>query len=195
MSASRALYRGTFHTVSGFSISAAVLLLPKDLFLLELGILTLTFVAFDLIRLRVRAANRWFFRVYPPAIRRSERARLTGASYLLIGSLITVVLFERDIAAIALSFVAIGDPVAGVIGRHFGTRRLFGKSLEGDLSCLAACVVLGLIYHYTGLSVSLLSVLVSAVGATAVEAISLPVDDNLTMPLFAGALMTVMQLL
>ncbi len=127
-----------------------------------------------------------------PLARKSEASRFTGASYLLLGALIAFVLFPRDIAVIALSFMAVGDAAGGIFGKQVGKRRLFGKTLEGDLACFVACAVVGIVYHLTGLSVPLPTIMAGAVCATAVEAIALPVNDNLTMPLFAGAVMTVL---
>jgi dolichol kinase len=50
--------------------------------------------------------------------------------------------------------------------------------------------VIGFIFYYSGLSIPLLAILVGSAGATIAEAIPLPINDNLTVPLFAGLVMT-----
>ena len=67
------------------------------------------------------------------------------------------------------------------------------KTLKGALACFISCIAVGLVFHYAGLNIPLLTILVGALGATIVEAMPLPINDNLTMPLFAGVVMTIMQ--
>ncbi len=95
---------------------------------------------------------------------------------------------------LALSFLAVGDAVATIVGKYIGKRRFLGKTLEGDLACLISCVAIGFVFYYAGLSISLLTIFLGSVSATIMEAVPLPINDNLTMPLFAGVVMTVMQL-
>ena len=113
---------------------------------------------------------------------------------MVIASLIAFLAFQRDIAVLALSFLAVGDPLANIVGKQIGRRKLRGKTLEGGLACLIACVVTGLIFYYAGLNVPLLTILLGAAVATISEAIPLPINDNLTIPLLAGLVMTVMQI-
>src|SRR5690606_15579752 len=102
--------------------------------------------------------------------------------------------FPEPIAAAALAMLMVGDGAAAVIGRRFGrTRYPFSdKSVEGSL----AFFVLGLIaavpfgtFGEAGLSVPTLAV--GAFAAALVEALPVPVNDNLRVPLVAGAAMLV----
>ena len=113
---------------------------------------------------------------------------------MLIASLIAFLAFPRDIAVLALSFLAVGDPLATIVGKQIGKSKLLGKTLEGDLACFISCLAIGFVFYYVGLSVPLLTILAGAISATIVEAMPLPVNDNLTIPILAGAVMTVMQL-
>jgi dolichol kinase len=61
--------------------------------------------------------------------------------------------------------------------------------LEGDLACFFSCLAIGFVLDYAGLNVGSLTIVIGAVGATVGQAIQTPVDDNLTLPLFAGVLM------
>jgi len=162
--------------------------------LISLGVVTFVFLAFELLRFRAPGINRWFFSFFKPLLREEEALRLTGTSYMLIASLVAFLAFQRDIAVLALSFLALGDALATITGKRIGKGRFRGKTLEGDLACFISCITVGLVFHYAGLNIPLLTILVGAVGATIVEAIPLPINDNLAMPLFAGVVMTVMQL-
>lgn len=79
---------------------------------LSLGIATFILFAFEFIRFRVPAINRWFFSSCKSLLREEEASCLTGASYMLIASFIVFLVFQRDIAVVALSFLAVGDPLA-----------------------------------------------------------------------------------
>jgi len=154
---------------------------------------TFTFLAFEVIRLRAPGINRWFFSHFKPLLREREASRLTAASYALVASLAALLAFQRDIAVLALSFLAVGDPLATIVGKEVGRRKLLSKTLEGDLACFISCVAVGLVSYYAGSSIRPLTIAAGVVSATVVEAIPLPVDDNLAMPLSAGLMMTVMQ--
>ena len=188
------LKRGLSHIFSGLSVPVAALFLPRTALLVSLGVVTFIFLAFELLRFRAPGINRWFFLFFKPLLRGNEASRLTGASYMLIASLIAFLVFQRDIAMLALCFLAVGDAVATIVGKHIGKRRFLSKTLEGDLACFVSCVAIGFVFYYAGLNIRLLTTLVGSVGATIVEAMPLPINDNLTMPLFAGLVMTVMQL-
>jgi glycerol-3-phosphate acyltransferase PlsY len=113
---------------------------------------------------------------------------------MLLASLIALLAFPRDIAVLALSFLAVGDAVAALVGQWAGRIKLLGKSLEGELACFIACVTIGFCYYHAGLNIALPTIIVGSACATLAEAVPLPIDDNLTMPLFAGAVMIIMQI-
>ena len=180
-------------------IPIAALFLPRTILLIALGTLTFVVLAFELIRLKVPVVNQWFlsFFFFKPLLRGGEASRFTGTGYTLLGSFIAFLVFPRDIAVIAVVFLAVGDAMATVVGKWVGKTRLLGKgkTLEGSLACLVSCLIAGIICYYAGLDVGLLAILVGALGATIVEAIPLPLpfNDNLTIPVFAGLVMLVMQ--
>lgn len=66
--------------------------------------------------------------------------------------------------------------------------------MEGDLACFISCAALGFVFYYIGLSIPLLAILAGAVSANIVEAVPLLINANLTMPLFAGVVVTLMQI-
>jgi len=194
LSMTTTLKRGLFHIFGGLCIPISALFLPEMVLLICLGVLTFIYLAFEFIRFRAPGINRWFFSFFKPLLREKEGSRLTGTSYMFAASLIAFLAFQRDIAVLALCFLAVGDAVATVIGKRIGKRQLWGKTLEGDLACFISCVAIGFISYYAGLNIPLLTVLAGGIGATIVEAMPLPINDNLTMPLFAGVVMTVMQI-
>jgi glycerol-3-phosphate acyltransferase PlsY len=82
----------------------------------------------------------------------------------------------------------LGDGVAAIVGRAFGRTRFFGKTLEGTLGGLAACLVWGA-FVAAGGWVPWDVVIAGALVASLVEMLPIPLDDNLGMTLIAGYVM------
>ena len=183
------LRRRLFHVSASLAIVIALWIMPEMPLLLSLGSVTFLFLLFELTRLRVSGINRWFVSHFGSMLREEELSGLTSSNYVLLAALVSYIVFGRDIAVLAVAFLAIGDVAAAIVGQHMGRTRLFGKALEGDLACFFSCLAIGFVLYYAGLHVGSRTVILGAVGATIGQAIQTPVDDNLTLPLLAGALM------
>lgn len=114
----------------------------------------------------------------------------TGATYILTATCLTIALFDRPVAVAALAFIIVGDTCAALVGRKFGRHRLgqsFGdKTWEGSLACLAGTVVVALFAPELALPVGI----IGATVATLAEAYSFGIDDNVTVPILSGLIMT-----
>ena len=143
----------------------------------------------DLMRLRMAGLNRLFLRWLDPLLKHDEDRKITGASYMLAAALIAFLVFDRQVAVLALFFLALGDPAAALVGSRTPGPRLLGKSPGGTaafagvsmLVVLALSLTGGVDYHW--------SMLVGGLLAALVELAPLPLDDNLTIPLASGATM------
>ena len=98
--------RNLFHVTGGLSIPVAALFLPREILLLALGTIVFIVLGFEFLRFKAPAVNKWFFRNLGLLARETETLRLTGASYMLIGGLAAFLVFQRDIAVLAVSFMA-----------------------------------------------------------------------------------------
>lgn len=114
---------------------------------------------------------------------------------MLLAALIAFLVFEHHIAVTSVCFLAVGDALATTIGRNNGRKKLTIETFKGNAACLIGCLVVGFIVHYAGLKISIPMVLVGAIVATITEAIPLPVNDNLTIPIASGLAMTLTSLL
>jgi dolichol kinase len=209
------LPRRLWHIFGGLSIPVAGLLLPPDIFfmdrfLLALVSLTIAVLILDIVRLRSPRVNRHFMIIFRALLRGGEGSTLNSSTYFLIAASIVFALCDKSIAAIALAFVAVGDPVAGMVGKKWGKLRVSfeegtpsdfakfprnlkfrgmrGKSLAGSSACFGACLAVGVILAAVT-HVALWVVVVGAICATVIEFLSLPVNDNLSMPLVAAVVM------
>jgi len=178
------LKRKAIHLAS-FAIPLAYYLTPDtwlrswERVLLSLVILSLAIEVFRLNHPRTRHVFRHFF---GELLRNHEEASLLGSTYMLIGFLLTIHLFPKPIACLALAFLIIGDTVAAIVGKSIGRTRLFGKTVEGSVACFAVCYGMTLLVPEIPVPVGLVGALV----ATVFELLPIPLDDNFRIPLSAG---------
>ncbi|MFQ5657042.1 MAG: diacylglycerol/polyprenol kinase family protein [Candidatus Methylomirabilales bacterium] len=159
--------------------------LTKPQTLLILGGVAFPFVGVDILRLSRPALNRWFLGWFHVSMRPGEETRVTGATYYFLACWLTILLFERTVAAAALLILACGDTAASLVGQAIGGYRLRpGKTLSGTLAFLIAAFVVTLPFFPP----------VIALGAAFVGALTeflpIPLDDNMTIPLSAGISLT-----
>jgi dolichol kinase len=123
-----------------------------------------------------------------------EAHAFTGATYVTLANLLAILLFEKEIAVTVLLFLSISDALASLVGIRFGRTRFFGKSLAGSVTFFISAVAIALWM----LPAAWLTAPVGALVATVVEAVPIRVgkcrlDDNLLIPLVAGAAMTALR--
>jgi dolichol kinase len=163
-------------------------LTSKTVVLSALSIIAITYALGEVSRLkgrRVPLLTPFTLRMSRP----DERDRfIVRPLYLAVGIILTLLLFPTNIAYASIAILALGDPVAAYVGERFGhshVRRR--KTLEGLVAgFIAAFLVAALI-------VSPLAAFVGSIGGMLMELLDTP-DDNLTMPIAAGALMTLLSL-
>jgi dolichol kinase len=188
--------RKMLHLTGSLFFPILALLVPKGTLLITLGAVTILFIIAEAARFTLPRLNQWIVSRLGTMLKGEERRRPTGATFLLLGSLVVFLLFEKDIAVTSLLFVAIGDLTASVVGRKYGKLTLLdGKTLEGSLACLASCLTIGLIMMFFGQSVTISMVLYGAACATLLEMTPLPIDDNFTIPISSAIAMTVAKII
>ena len=183
------LTRRLFHMAAASVFPVLALFVQEDLFLALLLLASFLLVGADMGRLLLPPLNRLFLRWVGPLLRQGEERRLTGASYVLLGTLAAFALFQREIAVVAVLFLALGDPVAAMVGVRFSRRRIFGKSPWGSMAMVVTALGVVAVLHSTGAITFQWVFVVGALVAAAIELLPFPLSDNLTVPLGAAAVM------
>ncbi|MFQ6612183.1 MAG: diacylglycerol/polyprenol kinase family protein [Fidelibacterota bacterium] len=165
-----------------------LLVIPdKYLVVKLLSVFTLLFIFIDVGRHRIKWIRFIFRRWFNFMLRQHElEAQLTGASWVMIGALVTVLLFPRPVAILSLIFMSLGDLAAAMVGMSFGKHKIWEKSLEGFFGGLIVCIVIAWFYQQVPFPLGV----AGALGAMVMELLPIPLDDNFKMPLGAG--MTIM---
>lgn len=131
-----------------------------------------------------------FFRQYVGfMVRSAEWDRVTGATYVIIGALLTVWLFPKQIAIAVMLIQSISDAAASLVGLRYGRSRFLGKSLPGSLAFFVTAVAILWVVLPESKGVGFVSALVATL-AEALPALRcgrFELNDNLTVPLVTGA--------
>jgi glycerol-3-phosphate acyltransferase PlsY len=142
-------------------------------------------VLVDVVRIHDYRVRRIFGRLFGELIRTHEQFNLLGSTYLLIAALLALEVFSRPVAAAALGFTILGDGFAALIGKAYGRTRIFGKSMEGTIGGLAACIAWAAYLAAAG-HLPWEVAIAGALVASLVELLPIPLDDNLGITLSAG---------
>ncbi len=121
--------------------------------------------------------------VFNGLFRKHENDQISGAVFLVISCVIVFSAFEYWVAFTALFMTVFGDLFAAIFGKLFGKKPLFNnKTFIGTFAGLCANLIVGILI----LPEYLLLAIPMALTASFVEFITNKLDDNLTVPLFAG---------
>lgn len=181
----RELQRKSIH-LGMIVIPVWVYIAPPNWALLGLIIATSATVVLDLLRLTDHRLRRFFLRLFRSLIRSHEEEHLLGSTYFMIAALLSVLAFDDTIAIAALTFLILGDTVAAVVGKRYGKPMYWGKSPQGSMACFVCCLVIG-----AALLDNQWVIFAGALAATVAEALPVPMDDNMRVPIVSGLVMQI----
>ncbi len=179
-----------------------ILTLGRETALVGLVPLAAVGVGLDVARQRVPAVRRTILRAFGPIMRPEELPEaggpliLNGAVWMCLSAVLCAAVFPAPVAAAALTMQMVGDGAAAVVGRRWGRTRYpwSRKSAEGSAALFATALAGGWLLArlpVPGLDAALPlgRLALGALAATVVEALPIPPNDNLRVPLAAGLAM------
>ena len=193
----REIKRKTIH-ITGLSVPVGIVVFGK--------IYTAGMIALALGVALILEVGRLRGRISLPATRDHEQEKVAGYIYYIFGSLVTVALFQPMIALTSMLMLSLGDAVSGLVGSVLMNANVREQNVRWRIkplpivaSMFLACMVIG----YLSSSLTRLPweiYLFGALGATLADSMALVVcnrglDDNLTIPIFSGIMMSLAALL
>ncbi len=167
-------------------IPLGILHLPIEVSRLALLVVTVLFLAADLVRLNDPRIRRYTAKFFGRLVRHHEQQDLLAATYQMVSALLATYLFPREIAAASYIYLVVGDAVAALVGKAWGRVRVFDKTLEGFLAGFAASLVVA-VALVPGIPATHLAI--GALVAALAELLPIPVDDNFRIPLLSGVVL------
>ena len=114
---------------------------------------------------------------------REKKGELTGATWVFVGALFTILLVPDPFNIISLLFLSFGDTFAAIIGMKFPYIKIGRKTLSGSIAGFFACLIIGLVID---LSITYEIIIMGAFMAMLIEILPLPINDNVSIPIFSG---------
>ncbi|MFX1497791.1 MAG: glycerol-3-phosphate acyltransferase [Promethearchaeota archaeon] len=162
----------------------------KSVALTIIGIIGLCFIVLDITRFLHKQTNLVLTTKVKAMFRKGEERKFSSMTLFLVAAFITFLLFESSIAITALTFLIFGDIFSKVFGLAFGRHKIFEKTLEGTLAYYGAVLICGF-FLYTTLGIPLVVLIIGGISAPLIELFSFQINDNFTVSLVSGTIMTV----
>lgn len=182
------LLRKSIHLCS-LSISIVYYFVTRESALMILIPLAIFSLSIDLVRYYSAPVSKLFYSLFGFMLREHEvnnkKKTLTGATYVLLGAALVVLIFPKVFVIPAIAVLIFGDIAAALLGRKFGKHKFLAKSLEGTLAFfVVGSLVILVSPKIAGLPEEYIIGFVSVGVGAIVENISYGLaDDNLTIPI------------
>tara|TARA_B100002051_G_scaffold209726_1_gene201242 strand:+ start:794 stop:1375 length:582 start_codon:yes stop_codon:yes gene_type:complete len=165
-------------------IAFSLFFLDQNDVLLIVVIGTILIVVFDFLRIYTKQVQRIYNFLFKEVTRDFEYCRLTGASYVMIGALIVLSIFESRICIPALLIMSFSDSAAAIIGKKYGKTKIFDKTLEGSLAFLLTSFVIVIFFIP---DIDFTFSIIAIIATTIVELVPKSnLDDNLLIPIVSA---------
>jgi len=182
------IYRKVIHSVS-ILIPLSYLWLIKDqsIMILILTVLCSVSLFLEFLRNKSNTVKFLFNNMFIKMLRKNEKkGTLTGATWLLIGSLITTIFFPIYIVVPALIYLSIGDSFAAIIGKAYPFGKIGVKSITGSISGALASSIFAISVNKI-LPIEI--IIIGSIIAMLIEIIPIKLNDNLTIPFISALVM------
>ena len=157
----------------------------QDMMIFILTLLSLFSIFVEILRNRIPRMKRFFNLTLSNVLRGEEiQGQLTGASWLLFGSLITVIIFPLEIAVPALIYLTIGDSFAAIIGKLYPIGKVGLKSISGTFAGFITSSTIAIKFNKI---IPLEIIIFGSIVAMIVELIPhKKLNDNITIPIISA---------
>jgi len=161
----------------------------KQIILYILGILGIILIAVDLARLASKEVNLFFFS-FKGIFKEKERSAFSSLTYFIVACFLSILLFDQDIAILAIFFIIFGDLAVKFLGAQYTKRFILReRSLEGFLAYFAYSLFFGSLVGIS-LGIPFWFIIIGALTAASTDLFSIfGIDDNFTVALISGAVL------
>ena len=116
-----------------------------------------------------------------------------GILFFTIGTYLTLLLFERNIAYAGIMILSVGDAVSNIVGRYWGrikTRLNPNKNIEGSVAGILVSLPFAYYFFPNIYAVVAASSVAMFLEIPAIRIFNFEIDDNLLIPLGAAFTLT-----
>lgn len=194
------IFRKMIH-YSSASISIGYLFVEKNTVLLVIGILLAAMLIVEFVKYKSDFIYNLYMKYFKHMLREHEydrsRFRINGASWVLFSALFCIMIFPKYIAVFGLLMLSFSDSSSALAGRLWGKKQYApNRSYVGTGVFFAVGIVIAILApKYFAGSKEYVIALIAVIATTIADALSIPVDDNFTIPVTACGVMYILYLL
>jgi dolichol kinase len=127
----------------------------------------------------------------------TRRIRINGASWVFIADIICIAAFPKLIAITGMLLLSLADSTSAIVGRVYGKKHYMpNRSLPGSLAFFIVGLLIVFVspkYFYVPKEYFIGSLAV--IFTTIIDALNLPADDNLVIPVASSVLLYVLYII
>ena len=181
------LIRKSIHlTTSIIPIAYYTLFEREQILVLCISIFVL-FLTGDILRIYVTQMKQFYENIFGRLLRDNETGKsLNGATLLFLGFVMSVLLFDKNIAIMSMLFLSISDSIAALIGKSIGKHKIFNKTMEGTIGFFLSAAIISTIFFH-----NVIAGLLIALSVAIIELIPTKINDNILIPLVSGVFFTI----
>ncbi len=194
------LTRKLIHYASA-AIPIGYFFIQKDIVLVILAVLLIFMAVFELLKYKSNLMHKIYVKYFKHMLREHEydrsKFRLNGATWVIFASVFCIILFPKLIAITGLLMLCFADSTSALLGRIYGKKQYApNRSYVGTVSFFIVGMVIILLApkYFGGVKEYMIAVIAVAV-TTVADALSLPVDDNFTIPVVCCGVMYLLYIL
>ncbi|MFW5909044.1 MAG: diacylglycerol/polyprenol kinase family protein [Desulfosalsimonas sp.] len=167
-------------------IPFGILYMPRHAAVFLFVPLAAAMLAGELLRKKYPFLQNLFLKIFGMVLRVSEKEKITGGTYFFVAGAICLLIFDPPIAFTVMAFIIVGDAAAALAGMKFGRLRApWGKSVEGALASLLACITFWALFP----EIDAVPAIAGAMITGLLEFLPLRINDNLFVPLICGLIL------
>jgi dolichol kinase len=194
------IFRKGIH-YSSAAISIGYLFIEKNTVLLVLGIILALLLIVEIVKYKSDFIYNLYMKYFKHMLREHEydrsRFRINGASWVLFSAIFCIILFPKYIAIFGLLMLSFADSTSALAGRLWGKKQFApNRSYLGTaVFFIVGIIIMFVSPKYFSGGKEYLIAFIAVVVTTVADALSLPVDDNFTIPATACFVMYLLYLL
>jgi len=187
--------------ISSASIPIGYYFLPKEIVLYIIIPIIILLVSFELLKYKVNFLYKLYLKIFKGMLREHEYSRsnlrLNGASWVLIGDAICIIIFPKLIAISGMLLLSLADSISAFAGQVFAKKYYApNRSYIGSVTFFIVGIIIILLspkYFYQPFEylIGIIAVLVTTIA----DAFSIPADDNLFIPVISCAVLYILYII
>jgi len=190
-------YRKTIHIASS-SIPIGYYFLSEETVLFIIIPLLLLMLLVELLKYKSEVVYNLYLKYFGFLLRGHEfdrdKFRVNGASWVLIGDIVCILLFPKYIAITGMLLLSLSDSLSAIIGRIYGKKQYApDRSYAGTFTFLFVGIIIVILSpKYVYIPAEYYIGLIAVIITTLADSTKLPVDDNFAIPVICSGLLYIL---